>query len=315
MTMKQRIYSYARSSYAWAKGHKPVLWAGAIVAAVIVVILLAVLLPRPGPEGPGATPTPSATPSGNATATPEGTTSPGGTPSGTATAGATKTSGGTPSGTATPRPTRTPQPTSGGGLPVAEIFFTEGGYTATQDGDGCERFLTTVNITAPVEFFGVCQFRLMWDAALFKLDHAWVNSNAGARGRLYNGSAWLGSSQPLSNPTGDNPFGQNYCPRERPDMGDGKQGCANFLADFSNLMRAGNGVNIAVPPSGPAEATLITIRWTTSGPGCWGTTANTGTTELAFIPTLMCACSAGAQEYDMEDEYRLTWFNTSVTVK
>ena len=194
--MLQRIYTYGRN-------RKTVLWAGAVAAAVIIVIILAVVLPQPGPDGTGptATPTPTATPAGNATATANVTAPPDGTPEGTATSGRTST----PEGTTTTQPAHTPRPTADGGA-ARGIFFTETAYTATQDGDGCEKFLTTINITAPVGFLGACQLRLTWDSALFKLDDAWVNSNADAKGRVYNGSAWLTSAQPLSNPTGDSEF-------------------------------------------------------------------------------------------------------------
>ena len=296
--MLQRICNYGRS-------RKTVLWAVAVAAAVIIVIVLAVLLPQPGPDGTAPTPTPSATatPAGNTTAT------------ATAIADGTATPDGTPEGTTTPGRTSTPGPTADGGT-ARGIFFTEAAYTATQDGDGCEKFYTTINITAPVDFFCGCQLRLTWDPALFRIDDSWVNSDSGARGRMYNGSAWLDSAQPLGNPTGDNPFGKWPCPQSRPKMGDGKQGCANFVVDFNNCIdKEGNCADMSVPPSGPAEGTLLTIRWTTSGPGCWGKTANTGTTDIMFIPTLLCGCSAAAEVYDMEDEYVQTWYNTSVTVK
>ena len=332
MTMKQRIYSYARSSYAWAKGHKPVLWAGAIVAAVIVVIILAVLLPRPGTEGPGATPTPSATatPSGNATVTvtAAGTTTPGGT----ATAGATKTSGGTPSGTAIA--TATAAPAEG----EVSIYFRD---AEIEVGAGCQEFTTDILITPPIDYFYGCQFRLAWDATLFYLQpegYMLDGSQVDMRGRICTTEACTGPFYKWSEPVTVNPTGSQHCPLEYhrnmfwTDWYEvtHAMGCANFVSTWG-LTGGGYGYNVREHTEGTNENRLIRLHWITSG-SCadpafsYGKTANTGTTEIVFYPVgaldggqgLMCACTDGSRvppEYDLEDVYTLHWVGASVTVK
>jgi hypothetical protein len=178
-------------------------------------------------------------------------------------------------------------------------------------------FETQINISAPVLYFGACQYRLSWDPYLFRIMDAWTITNGA--GSAYNGSVWKASDTLGLGRTGD----QN-CANGRPKLEDGKGGCANFVTGWTDQIFGGEGMNISVPPKGPAEAKFITIRWRTSGPGCWGTTANTGVSNLEFIPlgsdgnpTLICGgMHLGAVvDYEAVGMYEFNWINTSVTVK
>jgi hypothetical protein len=166
-----------------------------------------------------------------------------------------------------------------------------------------------INISAPIELFFAAQFALEWNCSLLELRNGWTQNNGG--GRLYNGTS------PNPNWTDATAVGINLvgtCPLSN----DGPtQGKANFLVDWGNyygITRDGEGVNVTAPPGSPpypAEGELLTVRWRTSGAACYGTTHNTGATDIRFVPTCkITGYKDGAYEYTDP----VTWTNTSVTI-
>jgi len=145
--------------------------------------------------------------------------------------------------------------------------------------------------------------------------NAWTQNNG--HGSLWNGTAWVDQVNMVVNPTGD----QN-CPAwtHSSGMPGGTQGCANFVGTFP--LTAGDGVDVRLNATIP---NLLThIRWRTSGPACWGTSANTGTSDIVFWPRkntgewgegLLLGGSEGGVSFDLEEDYDFIWVNSSVTVE
>ena len=244
-------------------------------------------------------PVPSSSPTAMPTATPTTTS--------TSTATSTVTATPTPTITMTvPPPTPTPTPTL-----ITEVFFEETSYVISNDADGCEDFYTTINMTAPIELFFAAQWVLEWDCSLFYIRAA-ATQNNGA-GRLYNGTS-PNPNWTLSTAVGCNPTGSGC-----PNTGSGDGGRANFLVDWGNYyhLPSGFGVNVTAPPGSPpypAEGELCTITWRTSGPGCWGSAVNNGSTDIRFAPTMkMVGFLFGAYEYD-EHGRTVNWSNSSIQV-
>jgi len=204
------------------------------------------------------------------------------------------------------------------GQPERDIYFANSSYTPTQDADGCVNFHTAIWIEPPMDFFAGYQFRLAWNGSLFRVMDAWTTTNGYGRLCFWNTTAdpdqcdWIQTNLFACVASGD-----LDCPAwaARPNIDTGDIGCANIAGTFP--LTAGNGINfsenLSMPGAGPQNR-LAYIRFRTSGTTCGYSSVNTGTTNLVFWPTLLCAGSEGGLEYDIEDEYDLTWINTSVTV-
>jgi hypothetical protein len=188
------------------------------------------------------------------------------------------------------------------------VFFEETSYTIPNDGDGCENFFITVNMSTPIELFFAAQFALEYDATLFFIRGAHTQNNGA--GKLYNGSD-ANPNWTLATAVGCNPTGTDY-----PNIGDGLGGRANFLVDWGNYYHVpfGFGVNVTAPPSGPPEGEIVTVSCRTAGSGCWGSATNNGTTYINFSPTVkLVGFLSGAYEYD--EHGRTVTFINGTTVQ
>jgi hypothetical protein len=191
----------------------------------------------------------------------------------------------------------------------ADVFFEETSYNVQNDGNGCENFFITVNMSTPVHLFYGARFGLEWDCTLFYIRDAWTQNNG--HGRLYNGTS------PNPNWSDATKVNVSLAGSSCPNIGAGDQGRANIVVDWSNywqVVHNGKGVNVTAPPGSPpypAEAELIYIGWRTAGPGCWGKAVNNGSTDIRFVPTLkLMGYDGGIFNYSGS----ITWHNTSVTV-
>ena len=295
---------------------------------------------------PTATATSTASPTATSTASPSPSPSPTATatasPSATPTSTATASPSATPTSTATASPTPTPTATATVVGDEVSIYFEDDAINVTGD---CGEFTTDILITAPIDFFYGCQYRLAWNASLFFLqpEGYYVNLSGpiDMRGRVCTTEA-CGAVPPPSKYVWSeavvvNPTGSQYCPQKyHRNMfwtdwyaTTHAMGCANFVSTWS--LSGGSGLSVREHTLGTNENRLIRLHWITSG-DCsydgfdYGTTANYGTTEIVFWPVgaldggqgLMCACTNASRvppEYDLEDVYTLHWVNASVTVE
>jgi hypothetical protein len=212
-------------------------------------------------------------------------------------------------------PTATPTATSTGeGWPDIDIFFTNTSRTITGP---CVQFWTWINISTPVELFFAGQFLLEWDCNLLEL-RTTPTQNLG-HGRAWNGSEWFDSDDNALNLLGTD----THCPEQGTYPSPNGQGRSAFLVAWDSYPDthscgpwSGCGINISAHPNTSLEEAYWSgLRWRTSGPACYGTTANTGTTDITFRPTLMIVGYADG-DYDYYDDHprTITWYNTSVTV-
>jgi hypothetical protein len=159
-----------------------------------------------------------------------------------------------------------------------------------------------------VDYFFAGQFVLVWDCNLFELRTVGTQNNG--KGNAYNGSVWHLANQNAVGLTGTDAT----CPNQGTFPVPNAQGRANFLAAWDTYpdTHNNNGINISAPPSGPAEAVLSMQLWRTTGAACYGTAANTGTTDIGFVPTLKIVGFKDGKEMEYTDP--VAWTNTSVTV-
>jgi hypothetical protein len=193
-----------------------------------------------------------------------------------------------------------------------DIFFVNSSYNISDD--GCVQFWTWINISAPLELFFAGQFQLEWDCNLLEL-RTTPTQNLG-KGRIWNGSAWFTSNDNALNLIGHD----SKCPEQGTYPAPNAQGRAAFLVAWDNYpdthscwKYSGCGINISPHPNTSLpEAKWSGIRWRTTGPACYGTTANTGITDILFRPTMMIVGYADG-EY-LYDDREVSWYNTSVLV-
>jgi hypothetical protein len=197
-----------------------------------------------------------------------------------------------------------------------DIYFQQNPYNVTQDGDGCETLWVWINITAPLEYFFAAQFLLEWDCNLLELRTAGTQNSG--KGNIYNGSGNSTTGWHLANQNAVNLVGLNpQCPEQGTYPAPNAQGRAAFLAAWDTYpdTHNGQGINVTAPMSGPpAEGILSGVRFRTTGPTCYGTTINTGSLNLNFLPTLKIVGYLDG-DYDYYATRNVTWANTSVNVQ